>query len=151
MALVGFGIEFAIYTIHISLIFFSTRNALNIRNREQITLCDIFIDKVMSFLPAATLPTLTEPGVRYFLSGTLKECKKFRENYINGIFNASMTGLFLVLVGFFLLYKYRGKLTAAEQAIKTRKKQEYILGKLQLLKEQRRINSQNTITNLPGW
>jgi hypothetical protein len=105
----------------------------------------------MSFLQPATLPTLTEPGVRYFLSGTLKECKKFRENYINGIFNASMTGLFLVLVGLFLLYKYRGKLTAAEQEIKTRKKQEYILSKLQVLKEQRRINSQNTITNLPGW
>ena len=96
-------------------------------------------------------PTLTEPGVRYFLSGTLKECRKFRENYFNLIFNVSMTGLLFFLVGLFLLYKYRGKLSATEQSLKTQKKQEYILSKLQVLTEQRRLNSQNTITNLPGW
>ena len=50
-------------------------------------------------------PTLIEPGVKYFLNGTLKECRKFKDNYISVIFNISMILLLVALVGGFLMYR----------------------------------------------
>jgi hypothetical protein len=98
-------------------------------------------------------PTLIEPGVRYFLNGTLKECRKFKDNYISVIFNISMILLLFVIVGGFLMYRYKGKPTPAELELKTRKKQEYIVSKLQQLAIEKKKNSVNTtmITGLPEW
>ena len=56
-------------------------------------------------------PRLIEPGVRYFLSSTLKECRRFKEYYSNIVFNLIMTAIFTILIGGFLLYMYKGKLT----------------------------------------
>ena len=98
-------------------------------------------------------PTLIEPGVRYFLNGTLKECRKFKDNYISVIFNISMILLLFALVGCFLMYRYKGKPTPAELDLKNRKKQEYIVSKLQQLAIEKKKNSVNTtmITGLPEW
>ena len=98
-------------------------------------------------------PTLIEPGVRYFLNGTLKECRKFKDNYISVIFNISMILLLFALVGGFLMYRYKGKPTPAELDLKNRKKQEYIVSKLQQLVIEKKKNSVNTtmITGLPEW
>ena len=98
-------------------------------------------------------PSLIEPGVRYFLNGTLKECRKFKDNYISVIFNISMILLLVALVGGFLMYRYKGKPTPAEIELKNRKKQEYIVSKLQQLAIEKKKNSVNTtmITGLPEW
>ena len=103
-------------------------------------------------------PSLIEPGVRYFLSGTLKECRKFKDNYINIIFNITMVLLLSLLVGGFLLYRYKGKPTPAELEVKDRKKQEYIISKLQQLaiekkhqQTQQNINNGSIITGLPHF
>ena len=98
-------------------------------------------------------PTLIEPGVRYFLNGTLKECRKFKDNYISVIFNISMFLLLFALVGGFLMYRYKGKPTPAELDLKNRQKQEYIVSKLQQLAIEKKKNSVNTtmITGLPEW
>lgn len=96
-------------------------------------------------------PSLIEPGVRYFLNGTLKECRKFKDNYISVIFNISMIILFIVVLGGWLLYRYKGKPTQAEMELKNRKKQEYIISKLQQLAFDKKKNNPNTsmITGLP--
>ena len=96
-------------------------------------------------------PSLIEPGVRYFLNGTLKECKKFKDNYISVIFNISMIILFIVVLGGWLLYRYKGKPTQVEMELKNRKKQEYIISKLQQLAFDKKKNNPNTsmITGLP--
>jgi hypothetical protein len=96
-------------------------------------------------------PSLIEPGVRYFLNGTLKECRKFKDNYISVLFNISMIILLLVVIGGFLLYRYKGKPTLAELELKNRKKQEYIVSKLQQLAIEKKKNTPNTtmITGLP--
>ena len=103
--------------------------------------------------PTFINPTLIEPGVRYFLNGTLKECHKFKDNYLSIIFNISMIILLIVFVGGFLTYKYKGKPTPAELELKNRKKQEYIVSKLQQLAIEKKKNSVNTsmITGLPEW
>jgi hypothetical protein len=102
---------------------------------------------------STTLPTLIEPGVRYFIGGTLKECCKFKDRHISTIFNVSVTIFFIVFVSGLLLYRYKGKLTPTEIALKNREKQEYIVSKLQQINIHRKSQQQkqNMITNLPTW
>jgi hypothetical protein len=94
-------------------------------------------------------PRLIEPGVKSFISSTLKDCRRLKDNYETIIFNISMFSMFIVVVGGFLLYHYRGKLTPAEIEIKNRKKQEYIVSKLQQMAHLRK--NQGLITELPRW
>jgi hypothetical protein len=100
-----------------------------------------------------TAPRLIEPGVRYFLSGTLKECRKFKDRNESIIFNISMAGLLFVLIGGFLYYRYKGKLTPAELEIKNTKKKEYIVSKLHQMAYLRKTqgNANGMITALPEW
>ena len=97
------------------------------------------------------LPKLTEPGTKYFLTQTLKECRKFKTRNVNMIFNISMTILFLFVVGGLLLYKYRGKPTLEEIAKKNKEKQEYIISKLNQLNVSKSKNNGDLITNIPLW
>ena len=98
-----------------------------------------------------SMPALCEPGVKYFIGGTLKECHKFKERHMSMIFNIAMTFMLVAVVSGFLVYRYKGKLTPSELAIKSRKKQEYIVSKLQLLSAVKQKKSQDMITNLPSW
>jgi len=98
-----------------------------------------------------TSPSLTEPGIRYVLNCTLKECRKFKDKHISIFFNIGMIILFIVVVGGVLTYRYKGKLTYYEVVEKNRKKQEYIVSKLQQLAVHKQKQSQNLITNLPSW
>ncbi len=96
-------------------------------------------------------PTLIEPGVRYFLGSTLKECRKFKDRNISIIFNISMLATFICLLCMILYYRHKGKSTPREMAIKNRKKQEYIMSKLQQMSYQRKKRSQDMITDLPTF
>ena len=101
-------------------------------------------------------PTLIEPGVKTYLGGTLKEYGKFKDKHVNSLFNISMLLLFLCIIGFFLMYKYKGKLTDIDLQIKQQHKHEYLLSKLQQLnfhrKTQQKVeNNKTMITGLPQW
>lgn len=96
-------------------------------------------------------PVLTEPGVKYWVTQTLRECRKFKDRNISIFFNISMLVLFFVVVGGFLTYKYKGKATQAEMAEKNMKKQEYIVSKLQNLALIKNKASSTMITDLPTW
>lgn len=98
-------------------------------------------------------PKLTEPGVKYFLKQSLKECKKFKERNLSLIFNLSMGILFVVTISMFLTYKYKGKPTIAEQRKKNREKEEYIISKLQQIAvvKKNQMKDTNLITDLPLW
>ena len=95
-------------------------------------------------------PVLTEPGVKYWVTQTLRECRKFKDRNISIFFNISMLVLFSVVVGGFLAYKYKGKLTQAEIAERNKKKQEYIVSKLQNIALIKKASS-SMITDLPSW
>jgi hypothetical protein len=100
-----------------------------------------------------TTPKLIEPGVRYFLSGTLKECRKFKDKNATILFNISMAALFVLVIGGFLMYRYKGKLTPAEVELKNTKKKEYIISKLNQMAYLRKTqgNANGMITALPQW
>jgi hypothetical protein len=96
-------------------------------------------------------PNLTEPGVKYFLHQTLKQCHIARDNFHNMVFNIGLFIAFLLILGLILLYKYKGKLSPIEVAQKNKEKQQYILSKIKNFQEAKRIAHQNLITGLPTW
>ena len=98
-----------------------------------------------------TKPLLIEPGVKYFLNETLKQCKDFKEKYYNTLFNISLGVFLLILVTVILFSKYKGKLTPAEKDAKNREKQQYILTKIKNYQDAKLIAQQNLITGLPEW
>ena len=97
------------------------------------------------------IPILCEPGVKYFVSNTLKECHKFKERHWSFFFNIGASVFLMVAIGGFLYYRYKGRLTHMEIALKNRKKEEYIMSKLQYLSAIRQKKSQDMITNIPSW
>ena len=102
-------------------------------------------------MQCSTKPMLTEPGVKYFLNETLKQCHKIREMYNNYIFNVCMTSLFFIILGILLLYKYKGKLTPMEIEQKETTKKHYILSKIRNYQEAKHKAQQELITGLPHW
>tara|TARA_B000000477_G_scaffold75194_1_gene63240 strand:- start:388 stop:687 length:300 start_codon:yes stop_codon:yes gene_type:complete len=92
-------------------------------------------------------PVLCEPGIKYYLRSSLKESHKFKEKYINFFYNIVMFCLFILVLFSILYYRYKGKLTAGEIALKNRRKQEYIVSKLQQLSAIKK--NKNMITDLP--
>ena len=98
-----------------------------------------------------TKPRLIEPGVKYFLNETLKQCRVFKSKYHNLIWNISLASFFIILLGAFLIYKYKGKLTPVEKDMKNRQKQQYILSKIKNYQEAKQRAQQELITGLPHW
>ena len=98
-------------------------------------------------------PTLIEPGMRYFLGKTLKECKKFKNNYYSNIFNIITCIVIILAISLIFLYRYKGKLTKEEINSKNIKKKEYILSKLQqyAVHKKNMTNKNNLITDIPLW
>ena len=96
-------------------------------------------------------PSLTEPGVKYFLHQTLKQCHTVRDNFHNMVFNIGMLIAFLLILGLILIYKYKGRLSPIELEKKNKEKQQYILSKIKKFQEAKRIAHQELITGLPNW
>lgn len=96
-------------------------------------------------------PMLTEPGVKYFLNETLKQCHNFKEKYHNMIFNIGLLIAFFVILGIFLIYKYKGKLTPEEIEQKELEKKRYILSKIKNYQDAKIKAQQELITGLPHW
>ena len=92
------------------------------------------------------VPSLIEPGVKYFLNETLKQCHTYRLKYNNIILNISLAIFFFLLLGIILLFKYKGKLTPLEKEMKNREKREYVLTKIKNYEQSKRREQQELIT-----
>jgi hypothetical protein len=104
----------------------------------------------MNFEDAAK-PILTEPGVKYFLNQALKQSHTIKEQFNNTIFNIGMLIFFMLILGFILIYKYKGKLTPIEISKKNKEKQQYILEKIKNFQIAKQRAQQELITGLPHW
>ena len=99
-------------------------------------------------------PVLTEPGVKYFMNEVLKTCNERKSLFTNSIFNLVLFLLFVLIVGGFLYYKYRGKLTPEEKEAKLREQKQDVLARLNALNvkiESTKKGGANMITDLPMW
>ena len=106
---------------------------------------------IMNFENDYNPPTLIEPGVRYFLNETLKECYKFKEKYNNIIFNICLLIGFIIILLVILIVKYKGKLTPEEKEEKEQAKKQYILSKISNYQQAKLKEQQELITGLPHW
>ena len=96
-------------------------------------------------------PKLIEPGMKYFLKESLKNCNKFRNNYNNYVINLILLFVFLLILGMFLYIRYKGKLTPLEKENKLTEQKHYILSKIRQLQDVKRQKSQELVTNLPKF
>lgn len=105
----------------------------------------------MNFSINNSKPILIEPGVKYFLNETLKQCHDFKTTYNNHLFNIGLLCAFLIVLGLILLYKFKGKLTSTEKIIKDNQKRQYILSKVKNYQDAKLRAQQELITGLPHW
>ena len=89
-------------------------------------------------------PILTEPGVKYWLSQTLKECHGFKDKHISFIYNIAMLVILVMVISGFLSYKYKGYISSEELAEKNKQKQEFTVSKLQQLALYKKQNVNDT-------
>jgi hypothetical protein len=94
---------------------------------------------------------LTEPGVKYFINETLKQCHQFKENHQHIIFNIGLLVMFFIILGGFLFYKYKGKLSEEEIEQKELLKKQYILSKIRNYQDAKIKSQQELITGLPHY
>jgi len=90
---------------------------------------------------------LVEPGVKYFLKESLKQCNEIRKQRFYIYYNLAGFFILIGIIACILWFMYKGKLTSVEKALREKKKQEYILEKLKSIPQKQ----QNSITNLPKW
>uniref|UniRef100_A0A6C0KPC4 Uncharacterized protein n=1 Tax=viral metagenome TaxID=1070528 RepID=A0A6C0KPC4_9ZZZZ len=96
-------------------------------------------------------PMLTEPGVKFFLNETLKQCHIHKDKFYNMLLNIGLFIGFLIALGIFLLYKYKGKLSPQEIEEKELEKKKYILSKIRNYQDTKLRAQQQLITGLPHW
>tara|TARA_Y100000992_G_C21223915_1_gene471912 strand:- start:308 stop:634 length:327 start_codon:yes stop_codon:yes gene_type:complete len=96
-------------------------------------------------------PSLIEPTVKTFMVGTLKHCKKIRDEYYSYVFNLGSVMIFVVLLILLLYYKYKGKLTPEEKEKKDTEKKHYILSTIKKYQTMKQKSKNELITGLPEW
>ena len=92
---------------------------------------------------------LVEPGVKYFLRESLKQCNEIKNKYYNFYFNLISFVAIVLLIATILWIKYKGKMTPVEKAIKMQKDKMYILEKLKSIPNPNQ--NKNMITDLPKY
>ena len=91
---------------------------------------------------------LVEPGVKFFLKESLKQCNEVKKHHNFLLYNLVGFLFLICIMSAILWFMYKGKLTPVEKALKERKKQEYILEKLRNIPAPQ---NKSIITNLPKW
>jgi hypothetical protein len=90
-----------------------------------------------------TAATLIEPGVRSFLKLSLQNCRQFKAQYYNAIFNTCTLFLFVAVVGTILFIKYKTKPTADEVERRKQQQREYVLSQLKLVNAKNYLAAKN--------
>jgi lipopolysaccharide/colanic/teichoic acid biosynthesis glycosyltransferase len=74
-----------------------------------------------------TNPYLIEPGVKYFLKETLKNCNNMKMKYYNNVVNIMLLIFLVAVITIILMYKYKGNVSYEEKNMREHNKQVYIL------------------------
>ena len=99
-----------------------------------------------------TNPKLIEPGVKYFLDETLKNCNKTKKIYLNKMINIGLFLLFILIIGSILYYNYRNKndkLRIMKNEIKNQRTRNEIIELIRKLNDDKYKEEGTIITNLP--
>jgi len=94
-------------------------------------------------------PTLTEPGVQYFLCEILKQCRDRKYAIYSKLFNITLFLIFVFLLGSILYYRHKGKMTETEKKARKRQEEIYITQKIKGLHQKSMKKENLIITDLP--
>jgi hypothetical protein len=94
-------------------------------------------------------PNLVESKAKVFLGGALKHSHEVKKKYINQIYNFGLAIMLIAIFGGFLLFKYKGRLTPVEKAVKKRKEYEHVLIQLKKIENKQFKENQTLLTDLP--
>tara|TARA_B110001450_G_scaffold3595_1_gene3725 strand:- start:33 stop:371 length:339 start_codon:yes stop_codon:yes gene_type:complete len=96
-------------------------------------------------------PRLTEPGTKYFLSETLKNCNIKKKSKNVFLLNLVLLIVFIIILIIYLAYKYKTKPNEKDKENKKMIKKNYILSKLRNIMEVSKIKNKEMITTLPKF
>jgi|TARA_R110001592_G_scaffold158585_3_gene389764 signal transduction histidine kinase len=96
-------------------------------------------------------PILTEPGVKYFLKETLKNCKIKKDTEFNKIINLALLTSFIVIFCGLLYYKYKTRPTPEDRNKIKQLKKDYFINKVRQLEAKKAKQLDKQITNLPQF
>tara|TARA_B100001123_G_C14989829_1_gene899113 strand:+ start:448 stop:801 length:354 start_codon:yes stop_codon:yes gene_type:complete len=96
-------------------------------------------------------PILIEPGVKYFLDETLKNCKKKKNIYTNQKINLLLFCLFVIIIICILFYKYKTRPNKETKKKKKLLQRDYFITKIRKLQVKKAKELNKSITNLPKF
>jgi signal transduction histidine kinase len=96
-------------------------------------------------------PILTEPGVKYFLKETLKNCKLKKDMLFNKYINLGLLIFFIIIVTVLLFYKYKTRPTDEDRKKTKQLKRDYFLTRVRQLEAKKAKQLNKQITNLPKF
>ena len=96
-------------------------------------------------------PSLTEPGVKYFLGETLKKCHQQRSEVNYYLINLGLLGLFVAVITAYLLYKYKTRPTEKDREKIKKLKRDYFITKVRKMQSDKARELNQNITNLPKF
>tara|TARA_Y100000768_G_scaffold387335_1_gene378296 strand:- start:798 stop:1145 length:348 start_codon:yes stop_codon:yes gene_type:complete len=96
-------------------------------------------------------PTLTEPGVKYFLKETLKNCRIKKDIEFNQLMNLALLTSFVVISSVLLYYKYKTRPTDDDRKKLKQLKRDYFVNKVRQLEAKKAKQLDRQITNLPQF
>jgi len=94
-------------------------------------------------------PLLTEPGMHYFMGETLKQCRQKKAVMYTRFYNLMLLLIFFLILGAFLYYKYKGRLTPEEKKKKNLEQEKYILETIKKTRNKKQKHQNLIITDLP--
>jgi len=98
-----------------------------------------------------TNPVLIEPGVKYFLCKSLKSCYNVKTKYYEMIFNVGFLLIFISMLGLFILYKKKYKITDIERNKRIKQSKTYLLDKIKRISLETKKKDEELITNIPKF
>lgn len=96
-------------------------------------------------------PSLVEPGVKYFLNGTLKQCSINKVKYYNNIFNVVCFIIFILGMSLFLYVKYISHNNTEYKEQQRENDKNYMLDLVHKIQTEKRIQTGSKITDLPEF
>ena len=96
-------------------------------------------------------PILTEPGVKYFLGETLKNCNKQKKEYNYYLTNISFFFVFIIILSCYLFYKYKTRPTEKDKEKIKKLKRDYFVTKVRQMQTEKAKLTNQQITNLPKF
>jgi len=96
-------------------------------------------------------PSLTEPGVKYFLKETLKQCQDKKIKLYYFWTNIGFLILFVGILASLLVWKQKTKKTKKEITDDRMSHRKYVLEKIKLIQEKKKKEQNLIITGLPKF